>query len=205
MSFLRLEALTVLDTYDIQDFKQLADFFQSDIKTLSEETNWKDWFLRQIIDESDSLYRFIKTKIDCTRKCPFCREPCQLSSGNHKKHYCGSLHRVDAVNGGTEYSSNQMHLSECTVSVRDRHLFTYKGQSYYYDEMQRAGLRFSAWTIQANDAQESKYWQWFTYTFQNKLIRHYGYLHNPRINAWRNITKQQVLQNLDQHYQLFLA
>ena len=201
---LRLGALTVLDAYDVKNFKQLAFYFQTDIKTKTQGTNWRSWAKSNTNTNSGALTQLIQTRMNCPAMCPFCGEPCQLSIGNHEKHYCGSLHRVDAVNGGREHLSQQMYLYECTICVRDGHRFLYRGNFYYYDEMQKVDSVFRSWNISADDAKESKYWQWFTYQFQDRLARHYKYKVHPNVSIWKNISKQEVLQDLSQHYQQFL-
>ncbi|KAI6653559.1 hypothetical protein LOD99_3454 [Oopsacas minuta] len=194
---------TVLDSYDVENFGHLVTFFEKAINTKSQDYNWLNWIKSNISEYCDPLKQIMKTKLECTAMCPFCREPCQLSVGNHKKHYCGSLHRVDAVNGGRECDSAMMFNYECTVSVRDGNTFVRNGVCYSFSEMHKAGAPYNTWTILADDALESKYWQWFTCNFEKKLIKHYGYISNPNIRFWRNITKQQVLQDMDQHYQQF--
>ena len=200
---LRFEHLIVLDTYDVSDFDQLYAFFREDIHTRCKDFDWKQWMKSKLSETCEPLKQVMNTKLECIAMCPFCREPCQLSVGNHEKHYCGSLHRVDAVNGGREYPSGRMFAIECTISVRDGRRFIHNGESYSYSDMNKAGPPYSSWNILADDACESKYWQWFTYKFENNLVKHYGYKSHPDVRYWRNITKQQVLQDLNEHYQQF--
>ena len=206
---LRYESLTVLDSYDVQNFLQLVSFFQHDIYAQLQKIDWMVWIRVHISVNCDPFIKVMKSKLDCTAVCPFCREPCQLSIGNHKKHYCGSLHRVEAVIGRwevqsrREVKSRRMYLSECTSSVRDDCSFYHNGRMYSFSEMHLAGPRFSCWSIIADDAYESKFWQWFTVYFEGNLKRHYGYESHPDLKFWKNITKQQVLQDLNQSYQQF--
>ena len=202
--FLRFEHLIVLDAYDVCDFEQLNSFFRKDIHTRCRDFDWMRWIKSKLLENCEPLKQVMKIKLECTAMCPFCREPCQLSVNNHKKHYCGSLHRVDAVNGACERSSGRMYAFECTISVRDGSSFTHNGVSYPFQDMDKAGPPFSSWTILADDAFESKYWQWFTYKFERNLIKHYGYRAHPNVRYWGNITKQQVLQDLDERYQQFI-
>ncbi|KAI6661267.1 hypothetical protein LOD99_10088 [Oopsacas minuta] len=203
VSNLRIQHFTVLDSYDIKNIDQLVNFFEKDIKLLSKNFNWIQWIKSTVSKHCDPLKQVMKTKLECTAMCPFCRELCQLSVGNHNKHYCGSLHRVDAVNGGRAKGSDMMFNYECTVSVRDGKKFELEDEIYPFSEMEKAGPPYNSWTILADDACDSKYWQWFTFNYEKDLIDHYGYISNPNIKLWKNITKEQVLQDLDEHYKYF--
>ena len=95
----KLSDLDILDVYTVENLKQFSDFFLQILDDSIEQFDWKDW-IRKIFTKTELLAlkeNITNSLIGCKALCPFCKEPCQLSAGEHE-HYCGTFHRPQGTN-----------------------------------------------------------------------------------------------------------
>ena len=202
----RLIDLDILDTYAVADATKLCGYFADQLKKEIEVGcfGWFDW-TNDNLNLNDVLLTYsviLDNVLQCQACCPFCNEPCQLSSGSHEKHYCGSLHRVPAVNGRRNPFTKQMSIDQCTIGVRDDLTFHHNWKEYRFREFSQAGPQFENWRILGDDAIESKYWQWFTCQFERALLRRYRYRENSDLCYWKNYSQREVLLNLKEQFDM---
>ncbi|KAI6647850.1 Interferon-induced very large GTPase 1-like [Oopsacas minuta] len=197
----RLIDLDILDTYAVEDVSMICSSLRDKLDNLSENFEWTFW-IETNLDYSDEFETLMDNLLQCQACCPLCNEPCQLSSGSHEKHYCGSLHRVPAVHGRRNPMTRVMSIDQCTIGVRDDLVFHVKWKEYRFREFYKAGVEFENWKILADDAVESKYWQWFTCQFESALLNRYQYLPNEDLDYWRNYSQREVLLSLKEQFDL---
>ena len=199
---IRLIDLDILDTYAIEDATKLCGYFSEALEIELDGFDWSEW-TKNNLDWINILSTFsviMDNILQCQACCPFCNEPCQLSSGSHEEHYCGSLHRVPAVNGRRNPFTKQMSIDQCTIGVRDDLTFHHNWMEYRFREFSEAGPEFENWRILGDDATESKYWQWFTCQFEKALLRRYRYRQNFGLLYWNNYSQREVLMNLKEQF-----
>ena len=203
---LRRNDFDILDVYQnpINNPENFIEYFIKSFETMCAPFNWLRW-IRRITEaklHSNTQY-LIKVLIRCQSLCPFCREPCILSSQGHR-HYCGSLHRPKGLAGYYHQVSNTFSIRECTQSMNTDDVIVFDGKSYKYTEYRNINQNFASWNILGEDALESKYWQWVFYTFSQDFIKHYRYEYNNMIENWSYITQEDVFANLDMHNENFI-
>ena len=198
---IRLTDFDILDTYDVQNVKLVCNYFFEELVKLDQDFNWTDW-INTNLNCSSYFNSVMDNKLQCQACCPLCNEPCQLSSGTHQNHYCGSLHRVPAVNGRRNPFNGEMTIDQCTLGIRDDLVFHVNWKEYRFREFYKAGIQFQNWRILAEDAVESKYWQWFTCQFEQALLRRYRYLPNSDIRYWDNYSQRDILLSLKRQFDM---
>ena len=142
--------------------------------------------------------------LECKALCPFCKEPCQLSAGEHE-HYCGTFHRPQGITGWRYLESKMICLEECTTNILRNGLFRYKGKWYKHKDYRTVNEYFNSWRILEEDAIQSKYWQWVLYTFHEEFVDHYSILPNDKIDQeCSDLTVKEVIDDIEMHYQNYL-
>ena len=192
---IRLTEFDILDTYEVQNVELVCDHLIEELVKLNQNFDWTEW-TKTKLNCSTNFNALMDSKLQCQACCPLCNEPCQLNSGTHRNHYCGSLHRVPAINGRRNPFNGEMSIDQCTLGIRDDLVFYVNWRKYRFREFYKAGIQFKDWRILAEDAIESKYWQWFTCQFEQALLRRYRYLPNSDIRYWDNYSQRDILLSL---------
>ncbi|KAI6660416.1 Interferon-induced very large GTPase 1-like isoform X2 [Oopsacas minuta] len=203
---LRKNDFNILEVYQnpIQNTQEFVEYFLQSFENMCTPCNWLRWIKGTMSMKLYSNTKYlIKLLIRCQSLCPFCREPCILSSHGHK-HYCGSLHRPKGLAGYYHQTSYTFSVRECTQSMNTDDTIVYNNGSYKYTDYALINEDFASWNILGEDAIDSKYWQWVFYTFRYEFIEHYKYKYNPAIENWSYLTDEDVLSNLDMHNENFL-
>ena len=191
--------LDVLDIHKISDYSQFCHLYGEELKRLVQETEWTDWIV-SIIEKEVSLYKTITDPIlECEELCPFCNELCQLSCGTHE-HYCGTFHRPQGINGWRGYHDKKISLHSCTSCIKWKTQFYINDVQYNYVDYKTVNSRFRSWKILGEDALESKYWNWVLYHFEDEFVAHYEILKNEFTSQWSNLTGEEVIKDLENHY-----
>ena len=203
---IKLSDLNILDVYTVANLRQFSELFLQSLDDCINQFDWEDWITvilttNEFIEIKDNI---IDSLIECKALCPFCSEPCQLSSGKHE-HYCGTFHRPKGISGWHYLESNIICLDECTTSIGRNGLFRYKDKSYRYRDYRTVNEYFNSWKILGEDSIESKYWQWVLYTFHEEFVDHYAILPNDKIDEeWSDLTEEEVIDDIERHYQNYL-
>ena len=193
----------VLDIHKIENYEQFCNLYSQEMKKKISETDWNSW-IEKILEEETSLYKNLTDHLmECKALCPFCKEPCQLSIGNHE-HYCGTFHRPVGVNGWRYVDSREISLNNCTTSIKYKRKFVHLGLTYEYVNYKTVNDHFRSWKILGDDAMDSKYWQWVLYTFEKEFVEHYGVLKNAGISYWKYLTEEEVVKDLEMHYKIYI-
>ena len=198
----KLSDLDILDVYTVENLKQFSDFFLQILDDSIKQFDWKDW-IRKIFTNTELLAikeNITNSLIGCKALCPFCREPCQLSAGEHE-HYCGTFHRPKGINGWRYIDSDIIVSEECTTSILQKMIFRYEGKMYKYEDYRTVNDYFNSWKILGQDSIDSKYWQWVLCTFQKEFVNYYKILPNKTIDErWSHLTKEEVIDDIENLY-----
>ncbi|KAI6658963.1 Interferon-induced very large GTPase 1-like [Oopsacas minuta] len=202
----KLSDLDILDLYNVNNYQHFSELFSQSLNRSMEQFEWKAW-VEEILNSYQ--YKEIKdnianTIIECRALCPFCREPCQLSAGEHE-HYCGTFHRPQGISGWHYKESKQIALEECTKDVLYKNKFLYHKKSYNYSDYRTVNEYFNSWRILGEDSIEAKYWQWVLYTFHKEFVDHYGLVGNEEIDiGWVHLNEEEVIDDIERHYQNYV-
>ncbi|KAI6660024.1 Interferon-induced very large GTPase 1-like isoform X3 [Oopsacas minuta] len=200
-SIASFDFISVFDN-PISNSKEFLQYFSKSFQNNIENQDWKIW-ITQILSVNLN-YRLISDNLlQCKSLCPFCAEPCLLSSVSHD-HYCCSLHRPAGINGMPYKHSNKFVATECTLLLKMKSSFILGGITYKMEDYRTVNEYFSSWKILEKDAIDSKYWKWIFYKFCNQFMDHYHYEYNSEIENWSDLNKEEAISNLTSHYQTFL-
>ena len=190
----------------MSNYAQFSDLFKVAMENSCKEFNWRPW-VEEILATAkfkDIQETITNSLIECRSLCPFCREPCQLTAGEHE-HYCGSFHRPKGINGWHRIDSEEITIEECTKSILLNHKFLYKNVLYNYSDYKTVDEIFKSWNILSQDSIESKYWQWVLHTFQKNFVDYHGVKQNDKINQnWSGLTAEEVIDDIEKHYQNYI-
>ena len=203
---LRKTDFDLLEVYQnpIQKEEDFLQFFSQSFEQMSGPFNWLRWIKSTITAKVYPNTKYLtKLLIRCQSLCPFCREPCILSSMGHK-HYCGSLHRPKGMAGYFHQNTHTFSIRECTQSMNTDDTIVYNNTSYKYTDYAQINPHFASWNILGEDAIDSKYWQWVFYTFRYEFVSYYNYQYNPQVENWSYLTEEDVFSSLDTHHENFV-
>ena len=199
----KLSDLDILDVYTVANLGQFSDLFLQILDHSIEHFDWKDW-IRKILTNTKFLTikeNIVDSLIGCKALCPFCKEPCQLSAGEHE-HYCGTFHRPQGISGWRYIDSNIIVHEECTTSILHKMRFIYEAENYEYEDYRTVNDYFNSWKIIGQDSIDSKYWQWVLCTFQEEFVNYYEILPNKNINEeWSHLTMEEIVDDIEKLYQ----
>ena len=196
----RFDYISVFDT-PISNSDEFIEYFSSSFKTQLEKHCWAVW-LKNLLSQNLNYQLISDYLLQCQSLCPFCSEPCLLSSLTHD-HYCCSLHRPTGIRGWHYEHNDKFATNECTISLKRKEKFKHLGISYKMADYKTVNEHFASWKILKEDAVESKYWQWVFYTFRFQFMEYYNYKFNNEIDNWSDLQKEDVISNLNTHYQNF--
>ncbi|XP_016161214.1 PREDICTED: interferon-induced very large GTPase 1-like, partial [Ficedula albicollis] len=145
----------------------------------------------------------------CWEQCPFCGAVCTNTMRDHDGDHQLVFHRPQALRGYTwwVYSHDRWHdthelsidicssyvASNCSFGVNEHHYIPYK-------TYRKAGPPFSTWNILPDSSMQA-YWKWFVSHFRTELEAFCkGKFQGRGVipEAWRRITKQEALSELEQ-------
>ena len=194
--------LDVLDVHSISNYAQFCEFFSQELDECVRTTDWTLWF-KSVLETDKTLYKTITDNLlECQTLCPFCKEPCQLAIGKHE-HYCATFHRPSGLSGWRHIVTQKISAKECTTSIQDRDSFYYHDTKYEYVNYRTVNDEFKSWKILAEDALDSKYWQWVLYQFQDEFVDYYNIAKNEAVSVWSDLTEEEVVKDLEAHYQSY--
>ncbi|TRZ08651.1 hypothetical protein HGM15179_018457 [Zosterops borbonicus] len=136
----------------------------------------------------------------CWAQCPFCGAVCTNTMWNRIGDHQVVFHRPRALMGtmwdGTDHLVTDICSSLVTTNLRFR--FD-NGKWIRYKRYRDAGPPYSTWNIPPDPSRQA-YWKWFVCHFRTELEA----LYNGKFQgkgeipeAWRRITKQEALSELD--------
>ncbi|XP_074392445.1 interferon-induced very large GTPase 1-like [Zonotrichia albicollis] len=136
----------------------------------------------------------------CWEQCPFCGAVCTNTMQNHDGDHQVVLHRPRGLMGCKWHGTDHLDISICSINVASDISFRVHYSEWIpYKRYRDAGPPYSNWNILPDPSMQA-YWKWFVSHFRTQLEDLYkgkfqGKGEIPE--AWRRITKQEVLAELD--------
>uniref|UniRef100_A0A8D2PYS0 Interferon-induced very large GTPase 1 n=1 Tax=Zosterops lateralis melanops TaxID=1220523 RepID=A0A8D2PYS0_ZOSLA len=138
----------------------------------------------------------------CWEQCPFCGAVCTNTIQGHDGDHQLVFHRPQGVNGWKWHQTDHLAIDICSSDVASNCKFrTGDNITIPYKRYRDAGPPYSTWNILPDPSMQA-YWKWFVSHFQTKLEALYNRKFQGRgeiPEAWRRITKQEALSELDKH------
>ncbi|XP_066036262.1 interferon-induced very large GTPase 1-like [Chamaea fasciata] len=136
----------------------------------------------------------------CWEQCPFCGAVCTNTMQGHDGDHQLIFHRPQGVNGWRWIGTGQLIIDICSSLVASNCHFVIGDEvSYPYKTYRDAGPPYSTWNILPDSSMQA-YWKWFVSHFKTQLEALYNQKFQGRgeiPEAWRRITKQEALSELD--------
>ena len=164
--------------------------------------------------------------IGCCEECPFCKEQCESTDPRHHGKHFIELHRPACL-GGMKGFHHELKLDVCNSLVgstkyfKNPHYYPPDSDEYIYWvdlSFSRAHGPGSNWKFQAySDYQDiyqdweiprdcskevSSYWKWFVATYTRQIVAHFGAKPTQVPNDWKTLTKQTVVESVNECYNL---
>ena len=114
----KMSDLGILDIHNVSNYAQFYDLFKVAMEHSCKAFDWRHW-VEEILatgNFKDIQETITNSLIECRSLCPFCREPCQLTAGEHE-HYCSSFHRPNGISGWRYLCSKEICIEECTKNI----------------------------------------------------------------------------------------
>ncbi|XP_066036272.1 interferon-induced very large GTPase 1-like [Chamaea fasciata] len=136
----------------------------------------------------------------CWEQCPFCGAVCTNTMQGHDGDHQLVFHRLRAFVGAKWSETDHLVIDICSSLVASDGFFKVGDSELIpYMAYRDAGPPFSTWKI-LPDSSMQVYWKWFVSHFTTELEALYnGKFHGKGEipEAWRRITKQEALSELD--------
>ncbi|KAK2920456.1 up-regulator of cell proliferation-like [Channa argus] len=141
-------------------------------------------------------HELFKRVFGCGQQCPFCKVPCEAGGKEHEQHHA-AVHRPQGLGEYRYVDSKKLCETLCTTDVHSERKFIntdtqgefhpYKDYAKYYPDWHIPPDR----TIQASD-----YWKYVLVQYNDRFAEEYKAKPADVPDAWRRITKEQVLEGL---------
>uniref|UniRef100_A0A8D2PX54 Interferon-induced very large GTPase 1 n=1 Tax=Zosterops lateralis melanops TaxID=1220523 RepID=A0A8D2PX54_ZOSLA len=136
----------------------------------------------------------------CWEQCPFCGAVCTNTMQGHDGDHQVVFHRPRAVKGTRWHQTDHLVIDICSSLVASDCSFRIGDNVWIPDKRYRdAGPPCSTWNILPDPSMQA-YWKWFVSHFQTQLEALYNRKFQGRgeiPEAWRRITKQEALSELE--------
>ncbi|TRZ08609.1 hypothetical protein HGM15179_018500 [Zosterops borbonicus] len=138
----------------------------------------------------------------CWEQCPFCGAVCTNTMQGHDGDHQLVFHRPKGVKGWWWHQTDHLVIDICSSLVASKKNFRIGDNvTIPYRTYRNAGPPYSTWNILPDSSMQA-YWKWFVSHFQTQLEDLYNKKFKGRgeiPEAWRRITKQEALSELDKH------
>ncbi|XP_062843476.1 interferon-induced very large GTPase 1-like [Trichomycterus rosablanca] len=140
----------------------------------------------------------------CSAQCPFCKAICTNTMEDHDGDHSVPFHRVNGIMGWYYRTTTNLCADICTTLVQSDQEFHPSHDTddlVHYKIYRTAGGKYAKWSI-TPDNSELPYWKWFVCRFQTDLEKHYGKTfqrHGEIPTGWRQYTKQEAIESLDEY------
>ncbi|KAM3676192.1 interferon-induced very large GTPase 1-like [Ammospiza maritima maritima] len=204
------------------DLKGIEHLQVTDIEFLSSAMaqpmyDLRDRLIKELADADLSLFPRQPHTIlaehfsGCLEQCPFCGAVCTNTMRDHDGDHQLVLHRPRALIGATwwkrlpaidyaTYDTHELVIDICSSLVASDCRFEIDGGRWIpFKRYRKAGPPYSTWKILPDSSMQA-YWKWFVSHFRTQLEALYngkfeGKGEIPK--AWRRITKQEALSELE--------
>ncbi|XP_066036273.1 interferon-induced very large GTPase 1-like [Chamaea fasciata] len=138
----------------------------------------------------------------CWEQCPFCGAVCTNTMQGHDGDHQLIFHRPEALAGWRWHGTDHLSIDICSSDVASDCSFVIDGNvSIPFKTYRDAGPPYSTWNILPDPSMQA-YWKWFVSHFQTELEALYNRKFQGKgeiPEAWRRITKQEALAELERH------
>lgn len=164
-----------------------------------------DAIIKKLTEMENSPYLLLYNSLaGCKDHCPFCKEECDFTDGEHsgRPHFT-QMHRPWCL-GGYTTTDNKLDFQECTEIITTDATFTNSETNHKpfpYKDYRRI---YPTWFISyKNPTIQVKYWRWFIATYSSKIAEWNGVQGTPIIDqGWLSITEKEAIISLDEIYGL---
>ncbi|KAF2979936.1 hypothetical protein EK904_010846, partial [Melospiza melodia maxima] len=138
----------------------------------------------------------------CWEQCPFCEAVCTNTMRNHDGDHQVVFHRPQVLTGRKWHGTDHLAIDICSSLVASDVSFrVHDGGWIPFKKYRDAGPPASTWKILPDTSMQT-YWKWFVSHFRTQLEALYNrkFQGKGKIpEAWRRISKQEALSELDKH------
>ena len=145
------------------------------------------------------------TLVGCKEQCPFCKEQCEYTDGNHEgKSHFTEIHRPKCLGKYKLVESNKLSFITCIEGIEKDQCFQNSDtnfQSHPYKDFQKY---YPNWVI-SNESPKAgpKYWRWFCATFNSQIIDWINCTPTSvQELGWHEITGKDAIESLYEAYRI---
>lgn len=145
------------------------------------------------------------TLVGCKDQCPFCKEQCEYTDGNHEgKCHFSEIHRPQCLGTYRWTGTQKMVLDTCTALIESDKTFKNvdtDDKPHPYKEFKKI---YPTWAI-SNESPKAgpKYWQWFCATFNSQIVDWIKCAPTSvKDLGWNDITGQDAIDSLYEAYRI---
>ena len=175
--------------------KSIMEAFQDLESDIAKVTEW---------DQPPHLVLY-DTLIGCKDQCPFCKEQCEYTDGNHEgKCHFSEIHRPQCLGRYIWLYNWKMVLNTCTASIESKDTFQNSDTEYKPHPFKEFQKIYPTWVI-SNESPKAgpKYWQWFCATFNTQIIDWIGCIPTSVQDlGWHDITGKDAIDSLYEAYRI---
>ncbi|XP_066485319.1 interferon-induced very large GTPase 1-like [Tiliqua scincoides] len=138
----------------------------------------------------------------CGKQCPFCKVPCEAGGGNHREHFA-SVHRPQGLGRYRYIQSDKLVYSLCSSDVCSNASFRNLETGFEWHPYKEYRTYYPDWRIQPDPSiSASDYWKFVFSEFNKQFAVEYSAVCADLPDDWKNITKQQALESIQEAFNM---
>ncbi|KAK2854314.1 hypothetical protein Q5P01_006975 [Channa striata] len=151
------------------------------------------------IRPQDELFKRV---FGCGQQCPFCKVPCEAGGKEHEQHHA-AVHRPQGLGTYRYLDSQELCETLCTTDVHSERKFKNTDTEWQLHPYKDYTKFYPDWHIPPDYTMEaSDYWKYVLVQYNDRFAEEYKAKPADVPEAWRSITKEQVLDGLKDAFNL---
>ncbi|XP_078508772.1 interferon-induced very large GTPase 1-like [Lissotriton helveticus] len=194
-----LQVVLFQNTAEIGEFSADVLFFLSEIERniLSgfKDCDIEEKFSKLTMRPQDELFNKV---FGCGKQCPFCKAPCEAGGQAHTEHFA-TVHRPQGLGRVRDVDTQKLVYAVCSSIVASKTKFQQSETEGKWHPYKDYRSLYPDWSIQPDPSiSASDYWKYNFSLFNEAYAKEYSAQPADLPEDWRQLTKAQARQSLQE-------
>nr|XP_006116486.2 up-regulator of cell proliferation-like [Pelodiscus sinensis] len=183
----------------VADVQAALPELEKDVLAEFDEMTFTSKLSNLFVKPQDEIFKCV---FGCGKQCPFCKVPCEAGGVDHAEHFA-TVHRPQGLGHCKNKKTGMLEYSLCSSDVVSKAVFTNSETETKFHPYKDYRQIYPDWRIQPDPSIDtSDYWKFVFNRFNYKFARKYNAKPANLPQAWKNITKEQALESLEEAFNI---